>query len=280
MSKLNGIEYVLLYYFYYVHPFEDPIRIPRNKITEIITNYISYVKKDTSSLYPYTHPEDHDFVHELSEKLKEIQPKLGEAIITSGQNEYELTKPDQREDVILYLLFCEHVPYVYYVKYSKPRPIDNEIVEEIKSYGGSSLQRIDSEKFRIKPCNLPEGQVPGIAANYKLHKLTGREYLTLLLLYGNRNTEVGSNLLTALYGSYVNYVKLHYDHYYERPLGENILTSLKSKLKWLAPRLSLLDEFHIEGAHSNRATLFVQPDSFEDRVIRNILYCRTPPNDF
>ena len=31
--KLNGIEYVLLYYFYYVHRFEDPIRIPRNKLT-------------------------------------------------------------------------------------------------------------------------------------------------------------------------------------------------------------------------------------------------------
>ena len=118
-----------------------------------------------------------------------------------------------------------------------------------------------------------------IRDRYKLHKLTGLEYLTLLLLYANRNNEVGSFLLQDLYGTYVRYVRLHNDHNYMRPMG-NILKSLKTKLSWLAPRLSLLNEFHIQGEHSDRATLFVHPDSFEDRVIRYILYCRTPPNDF
>ena len=114
---------------------------------------------------------------------------------------------------------------------------------------------------------------------YKLHKLTGLEYLTLQLLYANRNTEVGRYLLSDLYGTYARYVKIHNDHGYISPT-ENTLKSLKSKLSWLAPRLSLLNEFHIQGEHSNRATLFVHPDSFEDRVIRYILYCHTPPNDF
>ena len=87
--------------------------------------------------------------------------------ITSGQNEYELTKPDQREDVILYLLFCVHEigPSVFYVKYSKPRPIDNEIVDEIKDDDGSELKHVDYEKFRIKPCNIPEGRVSGIVVH-------------------------------------------------------------------------------------------------------------------
>ena len=112
--KLNGIEYVILYYFYYVHRFENQTLVPTAKVTEIIRNYVSYVKDNKR----YEHPEDPDFVQELSEKLKEIQPELGEPIIATSQNEYQLTKPHQREDVILYLLFCEHVPYVYYVQYS------------------------------------------------------------------------------------------------------------------------------------------------------------------
>ena len=177
------------------------------KVTEIIRNYISYVKDNNR----YEHPEDPDFVQELSEKLKEIQPELGEPIITKSQNEYQklLTKPHQREDVILYLLFCEHIPYyVYYVQYSKPRPIDNEIVEEIKSY---SRYLKGMEEFRIKPCDIPEGRVPGIVVTYKLHKLTGLEYLTLLLMYANRNTEVEDFVMGDLVVSYMRYVNLHSD---------------------------------------------------------------------
>ena len=135
------------------------------------------------------------------------------------------------------------------------------------------------EEFRIKPCDIPEGRVPGIVVTYKLHKLTGLEYLTLLLMYANRNTEVEDFVMGDLVVSYMRYVNLHSDYHYLSPT-ENKTKSLKSKLKWLAPRLSLLNKFRILGEFSNRATLFVQPDSFEDRVIRYILYCHTPPNDF
>ena len=283
--KLNGIEYVILYYIVYAHHLESTIMyISEAKLADIKQNYIAYVNRE-ASYSGYRHPEDPDFIHELSEKLREIQPDFGEAISTRPmyrQNDYVLTESEKRNDVIHYLLSCVPPPPVYYVKYSKPRPIDNAILDEIKSdrYRNPSLvgnPRFD--RFRIEHCNIPKKSIQGVVTKiaYKVQQWTGLQYVALLFMYSKRDREVENNVMSDLLLRYAEYVRLHHDHHYTNPVG--VPKTIKSKLQYLAPTLKIFDGFQVDE-HSNKVTLMVPPDSFEDKVLRYILYCHTPPNDF
>ena len=182
--------------------------------------------------YLYNHPEDPDFIHELSEKLETIQPVLGEAISIHGQLHpaYELTKPGQRKDVILYLLFCEPLPDREYSRYATPKPINGESLQEVIVDTMPPKRR-----YTIEPCDSPCGCEPGIKCMYKFVKLTGLEYITLLFLYQNRDRKLENWQMNEFYWGYEMYVRMNYDPTYNLP--ENNVKEIRNKLARVYPCL-------------------------------------------
>ena len=230
-----------------------------------------------SRRFHFGHPNGHDFVGELSSKLEKIQRNLGpgQAIVLKDQDEYELTKPRQRRDVILYLLSCnEHPPDVQYSRYAKPKPIDNAVLEDIKRLSGNNLiQR--AEGFRIIGCNSQPN--PVARAAYEVRKLTGQEYVALLFLYTHRDTRIEGYLMSDLFRGYAKHVWYNVDPDYSNTSGA--LASLQSKLQLtMAPTLTVFSGLNLRE-NSNSAGLSRREGS-EDTVIRYILFCHDPPNDY
>ena len=264
--KLNGIEYAILYYIYYLHRFDDLIYVKEEDIDFIIQGYIDYVNtKEDHGRQHYSHPKDPNFLQELKEKLREIQPNLGEAISKRRRSDtdeekydYVLTKPNERHYVLSYLLSCKPPPDTRYCRYSTRKIINDDI-----------LHKVAGGRFRINECNVPASKQPGFSFRYT--ELTGLEYITLLSLYQNRD-EPGWDV-SSLFQRYQRYVHVNYDPSYTLP--PHTVMDIRNKIAKVHFPFPM-------PAHSftDRGTLVVERSSREDKIIRTYLFCRNPPYDY